>query len=113
MTTPIAAGPLDRRVGHAPPWVPVFHTFRQRDPGGPPLGLGRMSARDRWRYDESLRRFRLRHGEPKPILTGEIGTIDGFRIVTQSRPNAGVTGLPPAQTVELPPKPAGGRSELT
>jgi len=28
-------------------------------------------------------------------------------------PNAGVTGLPPAQTVELPPKPAGGRSELT
>ncbi|MGL4557071.1 MAG: hypothetical protein ACRCV5_06190 [Afipia sp.] len=27
--------------------------------------------------------------------------------------NAGVTGLPPAQTVELPPKPAGGRSELT
>ena len=28
-------------------------------------------------------------------------------------PNADVTGLPPAQTVELPPKPAGGRSELT
>lgn len=28
-------------------------------------------------------------------------------------PNAGVTGLPPAQTVEPPPKPAGGRSELT
>jgi len=28
-------------------------------------------------------------------------------------PNADVTGLPLAQTVELPPKPAGGRSELT
>ena len=28
-------------------------------------------------------------------------------------PNADVTGLPPAQTVELPPKPAGGRSELS
>jgi len=28
-------------------------------------------------------------------------------------PNVDVTGLPPAQTVELPPKPAGGRSELT
>lgn len=27
--------------------------------------------------------------------------------------NADVTGLPPAQAVELPPKPAGGRSELT
>lgn len=27
--------------------------------------------------------------------------------------NADVTGLPHAQTVELPPKPAGGRSELT
>lgn len=27
--------------------------------------------------------------------------------------NAEVTGLPPAQTVELPPKPAGGRSELS
>jgi hypothetical protein len=47
-----------------------------------------MSARDRWRYDESLRRFRLRHGETKPLLTGEIGRIDGFRIVTLSRPNA-------------------------
>jgi len=27
--------------------------------------------------------------------------------------NADVTGLPPAQTVEIPPKSAGGRSELT
>jgi hypothetical protein len=83
----VAKRPSDRRVGRAAPWEPVFHTFKQRDPGGPPLGLGRMSARDRWRYAESQRRFRLRYGEPKPLSTGEIGTIDGFRIVTQSRPN--------------------------
>jgi len=35
------------------------------------------------------------------------------RIDRAKEPNAGVTGLPPAQTVELPPKPAGGRYELT
>lgn len=85
MTTPIAAGLVDAIVRRAH-WVPVRHTFRQRDPGGPPLGLGRMSARDQWRYAQSLSRFRERHGEPPPLFTGEIGRIDGFRIVT---PNAG------------------------
>jgi hypothetical protein len=72
----------ERITKHAPTWVPVRHTFRQRDPGGQPLGLGRMSARDRWRYDQSLFRFRTHYGEPKSLLTGEIGSIDGFRIVT-------------------------------
>lgn len=73
MTTLMAQGPLDRKVRHV---------FRMRDPGGPPMGLGRMSARDQWRYAQSLRRFRERHGEPPPLLVGEIGMIDGFRIMT-------------------------------
>lgn len=37
---------------------------------------------------------------------------DGDRLYAVP-PNGDVTGLPPAQTVELPPNPAGGRSELT
>lgn len=37
----------------------------------------------------------------------------GHGVVVLLTPNAGVTGLLPAQTVEIPPKPAGGRSELT
>ena len=40
---------------------------------------------------------------------GEVGIM----LERDLRSNADVTGLPPAQTVELPPKPAGGRSELT
>lgn len=51
----------------------VRHTFNLRDPGGPPLGLGRMSARDQWRYAQSLSRFRARYGEPQPLIAGEIG----------------------------------------
>jgi hypothetical protein len=84
MTTPIAQGPVDVIVGRAA-WVPVRHTFRMRDAGGPPLGLGRMSARDQWRYAQSLARFKERHGEPPQILTGEIGSICGLRIVTTNR----------------------------
>ena len=57
------------------------HCFKLRDPCGPPLGLGRMSARDAWRYDRSVARFSARFGEPKPLLRGEIGQIDEFRII--------------------------------
>ncbi|MDP3139807.1 MAG: hypothetical protein Q8N17_26155 [Burkholderiaceae bacterium] len=58
------------------------HNFRMRDPGGPPLGLGQMSARDRYRYARSLERFRNRHGEPVPLMRGEVGQILGFVIRT-------------------------------
>lgn len=51
----------------------VYHSFRLKDPGGPPLGLDRMSARDAWRYDQSLSRYRKNHGEQKPLLIGEVG----------------------------------------
>ena len=57
------------------------HCFKLRDPCGPPLGLGLMSARDAWRYDRSMARFRARFVEPKPLLRGEIGQIDEFRII--------------------------------
>jgi hypothetical protein len=60
------------------PWA-LVHTFRLRDPGEAPLGMGRISARDRWRYDQSLSRFKANHGEPPRVRTGEIGSIDGFR----------------------------------
>jgi hypothetical protein len=55
------------------------HHFRMRDPGGPPMGLGRLSPRDEWRYQQSLARFRARRGEPEPVLRGEVGLILGFR----------------------------------
>lgn len=61
--------------------VPVHHAFRRRDPGGPPLGLGRMSARDQWRYERSLSRFKARYGKPIPLFVGELGSIFRFRIV--------------------------------
>jgi len=64
------------RNGHA-----IFHDFRPKDPGGSPMGLGKMSARDRWRYDQSLARFRAKYGEPKPLIRGEIGTFDCVRII--------------------------------
>lgn len=63
------------------PWA-LVHTFRLRDPGGAPLGLGRISARDQWRYAQSLSRFKASQGEPPLVRTGEIGSIDGFRILT-------------------------------
>jgi len=44
------------------------------------------------------------------ILGRALVRITFKRVMT---PNTGVTGLTPAQAVELPPKPAGGRSELT
>lgn len=55
-----------------------LHTFRPRDPCGPPLGLGAMSPRDSWRYQRSLERFRSHYGEPKPLMRGEVGEILGF-----------------------------------
>ena len=64
------------------------HAFRERDPGGEPLGLGRMSARDQWRYQQSLRRFRERHGEPAPLIRGEVGQFLGIVIVSGPVPRA-------------------------
>ena len=49
------------------------------------------------------------HEETHWVIDGEITHWALIELPS----NADVTGLPPAQTVELPPKPAGGRSELT
>lgn len=66
-----------------PNWRPLFHTFRPRDPGGPPMGLGRMSARDVWRYEQSLSRFKAKYGAPPKFITGEIGHIESFVFISQ------------------------------
>jgi hypothetical protein len=47
-------------------------------------GLGKQSARQAWVYQDSQRRFRLRDDAYLPStspMTGEIGRIDGFRII--------------------------------
>lgn len=65
--------------------VPTYHSFRQKDQGGPPLGLGRMSARDAWRYGQSLSRYKKNHGEPKQIFTGEAGLVVGVVIMEAAK----------------------------
>ena len=55
----------------------LYHTFRPRCGD-----LGRMSARDRWRYERSLARFRANYGDPTPIPAGEIGVFHGIRIIS-------------------------------
>lgn len=60
----------------------LHHTFRPRDPGGPPGGLGSMSARDRWRYAQSFERFRRNYGPPIEFIQPEVGVIDRFRFIT-------------------------------
>lgn len=62
-------------------YIVMRHVFNMRDPGGPPFGMGAMSPRDCWRYEQSLSRYKDRHGKPSELIAGEIGQIRGFRIV--------------------------------
>ena len=61
--------------------------------------IERLHGMRRWKFSEpdSLEKLRACRAELRRFMT----------------PNADVTGLPPAQAVELPPKPSGGGSELT
>lgn len=65
-------------------WRPLFHTFRPRDPCGPPMGLGRMSARDVWRYEQSLLRFNKKYGAPPKLISGEIGWFEEFVFIERT-----------------------------
>lgn len=40
-----------------------------------------MTPKQRWKLQESMRRYVRRYGEPKKFFTGEIGRVDGIRII--------------------------------
>jgi hypothetical protein len=40
-----------------------------------------MSPKKRWKAQHSAARWQRRYGTPKVLLTGYIGTYDGFRII--------------------------------
>ena len=79
--------------------------------GGPGRGQGRKPIKE----GEDTVTVSLRMTTAQRDKLALLGGAEWVRqrIDKAKTPNAGVTGLPPAQTVELPPKPAGGRSEFT
>lgn len=57
-----------------------------RDAAKQPLGLGVVSAQDAWRLERSKARFNARNDAYLPsaeLLQGEVGTIEGFRFITE------------------------------
>lgn len=64
-------------------WKLLWRAPRSKDPGGLPLGLGRISARDAYLRQRSLERYNRRPDAVKNyewILRGELGVVQGFTI---------------------------------
>lgn len=69
-------------------WRRLYKCPRILDPAGPPLGLGKLSARDSWRLQRSMERYRLRPDAVSDkivedlIMKGEIGYVYGMTITS-------------------------------
>lgn len=52
-------------------WCCIPSTFRLEE-----------TPKQRWKREQSWKRWERRYGKPKELLKGEIGTYDGFRFIT-------------------------------